>query len=143
MKKILELLVYRSNRWYDNLEEPFRFLAFLVGVVVPIGISQILLIVFGLWQPFATISIMFLAWRMAYFARPKKTYVFDIETNGIYDAPHLIGAYKVKHDKTYDQGFIDNLNKSHRDELERIGVAHDSRPEVIDMMEIYKKIEKK
>lgn len=83
MKKILELLVYKSNRWYDNLEEEPRFLFFLGVIVAPIGIANALLILYGLWQPFAVLIILVLFWRMAYFTRKPKKIYFDIETDGL------------------------------------------------------------
>lgn len=69
MNKILELLVYKSNRWYDNLEEVPRFLFFLAAIVAPIGISNAILILFDIWQPFAVLIILVLFWRMTYFTR--------------------------------------------------------------------------
>jgi hypothetical protein len=83
MKKILELLVYKSNRWYDNLEEEPRFLFFLGAIFAPIGIANALLILYGLWQPFAVLIMVFLFWRMAYFTRKSNKIYFDIETYGL------------------------------------------------------------
>lgn len=71
MNKILELLIYKSNRWYNNLEEAPRFLFFLGVIVAPIGIANAILILYGLWQPFAVLVILFLFWRMAYFTQEK------------------------------------------------------------------------
>lgn len=144
MKKILDLLVYRPNRWYDNLEEVTRFLFFLGAIVAPTTLFQMLMFNYDIWQPYVGFVVVFLIWRLLYLGRKKEKYVFDIETNGLYDTPSLIHAYKVKHDKMYDQEFIDNLNKSHREELERIGVAHDtSKPEIIDVLKLSEKISKK
>lgn len=94
MKKILELLVYRPNRWYDNLEEPFRFLVFTLGIILPISI----LLGCEMYLSYVIFLVVFISWRLIHFARPKKTYVFDIETQGLHNS-NFDYAFMVKREK--------------------------------------------
>jgi hypothetical protein len=126
MNKILELLVYKSNRWYDNLEELPRFLFFLGVIVAPIGITNALLILYGLWQPFAVFVILVLFWRMTYFTRKPKKISFDIETNGLMGKQYNTQGF----DYTHIQKKID-------------GMGDAGKPEIIDTFQIFKEILKK
>ncbi len=88
MKKIRNL-IYSANSWYDNLDELKRFLVFLLIVGLPLFITQILLYLYNIWYGFPILTITFLALRLPYLLRPKKTYTFDIETGGLFDNKFL------------------------------------------------------
>lgn len=113
-KKILKL-IYSSNEWYDNLEDTKRFF-FLV--MIPIGVSQILLVIYGIWQVFPIIALLFLAWRLIYFKRPKIKYVFDIETDGLISYQLKENIKELGKRKGYQKGvnydfkFIHNLKNN-------------------------------
>ncbi len=117
MKRVLNL-IYSGNRWYDNLEDTKRFLVFLWIVGLPLVIVQILLYVFNIWYGFPIWAITFLALRLPYLLRPKKTITFDIETSGLFD------------------------NKMFLVDFEERGRMHSSIQDVKDYMAMQEKINK-
>lgn len=97
MKKIRNA-IYRSNEWYDDLPELKRFLIFLWVIGGSLFITQILLYVYNIWYAFPIVTFIFVSWRIIYFKRRKKTYSYDIETNGLgYD--HVMAIKFIENEK--------------------------------------------
>lgn len=83
MKKIRKA-IYSLNEWYDDLEEPKRFLYFLLIIGGSNVLTQILVYCYDMWYVFPIWVIVMVILRVFYVFRPKKRYSFDIETNGLH-----------------------------------------------------------
>ena len=97
MKKIRKA-IYSLNEWYDDLEEPKRFLYFLLIIGGSNVLTQILVYCYDMWYAFPIWVIVMFILRGFYVFKPKKTYLFDVETDGLgYD--HLMAIKFIEKQK--------------------------------------------
>ena len=63
----------KSNQWFDNLKEPYRFLTFFFGVALPIGIGNAMMNHGYFWVS-PVLILVFCGWRMSpmFFKTEKK-----------------------------------------------------------------------
>lgn len=119
MKKILRL-IYSSNEWYDDLPIGKRELFFVLTILAPTILVNFLLYVYALWLPMLIWFVVFYSWRLPYVFRVQKTYVFDIETQGL-------------HNTSFDYAFMIEQQKKRTTE----------KPEIIDTLKLAKDFQKK
>ncbi len=57
--------IIKSNKWYDNVKEPKRFLLFFFFVCIPIGLANAM-VQYGYYWVSLTLILTFTLWRVSY-----------------------------------------------------------------------------
>ena len=70
MNSIFNILVYRPNKWYDSLKDPYRFLVFCLIVILPLTslhtAATFTPYVFHFMTLWFMYAFMLFIWRMMY-----------------------------------------------------------------------------
>lgn len=100
----------KSNQWFDNLKEPYRFLTFFFGVALPIGIGNAMMNHGYFWVS-PVLILVFCGWRMSpiFFKTQKKKVLTKAETlllKSVEEINHLKHTYK---DKGHAEKFLKDV----------------------------------